>query len=292
MSDTVANLVVLTAMTVTGGLALARAKPVIAGTTLVAPWWWNVAALLTLATCAATDKFNSSPAPAWQAHLAYAAAAVTFCPWMAVLGAKRPQDVAWQFVVATLLVVLLLPSAEALLYRPQSPLELHAARAWFLWLLIALGLANALPTRDALRGVLIAAAQVVLLAPQLPLLESRAQSPLLALALFTLALSAWPRTLRRRSASPDWSALWREFRDAFGAMWALRVAERFNVAARMNDWPVNLRWSGFVSTEAPGATPALSPAMQTNLLGLLRRFVSRPWIDARADCTSFTSDLD
>lgn len=85
--------------------------------------------------------------------------------------------------------------------------------------------------------------------------------------------------------------LWFDFRDAFGTIWALRIAERVNANAARYDWGIVLRWGGFEpqSLEAEETkSPDLSQlpaetidALESSTRVLLRRFVSPEWIDAR-----------
>ena len=53
--------------------------------------------------------------PTFPKRRRFAAAVLSFAPTMALLGAKRPQNGAWQFVVITLWAILALPAFEVLL---------------------------------------------------------------------------------------------------------------------------------------------------------------------------------
>src|SRR5438132_5998673 len=103
---------------IVGLVALGLVRPRLRGTTLLAPWWWSLFSLA--AVMSVETMLGSSSAGGdvrWAPAARYAAAVTTFGPIMAVLGAKRPQDRAWQFIVLSLLVVLALPSGEALAFR-------------------------------------------------------------------------------------------------------------------------------------------------------------------------------
>jgi hypothetical protein len=142
----------------------------------------------------------------------------------------------------------------------------------------------------------------MLLWPQLPLVESSAARPPVWIAcglLLTAALTArraagrLPReSYARLDVSPirSWSVVWRDFRNWYGTVWAVRVMERINASAAMYDWPVGLDWDGFVwrdwradqdgSAAAPIAAQQQT-AIEQFLRNLLRRFVSSEWIEAR-----------
>jgi hypothetical protein len=229
--------------------------------------------------------------PAWAAHARYLAAVAAFCPLAAVLGARRPLERAWQFIVLSLLVVLGLPAVQALVLRPAMPLELHPAWRVFLALLLVVGLANYAATRYAPTCLLVAAGAALMLVDHLPLpaalhgLASRvpaAWRTAAALALAGLGLgllrAGWPPS---RPARQPLDRAWQDFRDAYGALWALRMAERFNAAARANHWPLRLGWSGLYAA-AGGPPPAPTPAMRNNLCGMLSKFVGSKWLSERA----------
>lgn len=276
------------------------------GTTIAAAGWWALLAVaaVTLAGWSAARATAEMPA-VWAGPAQFAAAVTTFCPAMAVLGAKRPQHRAWQFVVLTLWVVLALPAAEAWLLRSSGQVEVRDARGWFLVILAILSVVNYLPTRYACAALLAGAGQALLLAGELPAvrypLGTGGVAAALALWLLALLLVVAGMPPRARGARCE-QRCWLDFRDTFGALWALRVAERLNVAARRHRWGIEIHWRGVMpadrqrDTAAPQevagqADPADlaeddnrdEQAMRRSLRALLLRFVSPAWIAARCD---------
>ncbi len=284
--------------------AMLRRASALRGTTLLATWGWSLAALCAVAGCADYLASYVDTRPEWTGRLEYFAGCVTFCPLISLLGAKRPQDRAWQFIVVTLLVVLLLPAAESWLYRPRSVFELHPAWGWFLWILLAIELFNAAPPRMRRSGLLTVTAQLALLNPQLPLLANLGceSHVVFAMLLFSLAALLWSVDFPVPPImSLNWNTVWLDFRDSFGAIWAVRIAERFNASATVCQWNVRLGWHGFETADErktargdAGNAEAieLSEPMQTALLALLRRFVSAAWIYQRVDCEQFEPPLN
>jgi hypothetical protein len=276
---------------------------------------------LTLIILAAVEMvlpLAASPSPAEAEMLRYAAAVLIFTPTMALLGAKRPQNLAWQFVVITLWGVLALPAFELWLRGRGEELVVDVVRSWFLVVMIAVGAVNHLPTRFGLAAVQYAAAQAVLLWPQVPFAGSSAARPPIWLAIgliFTSALTARRGTgVATPNASvrgdgqplPSWSIIWREFRDWYGAVWGVRVMERVNASVAMHNWPISLGWKGFLWRDATpqaegrsqgaagdpsgdrGAGPIATglaieqqAVIEQSLRNLLRRFVSSQWIETR-----------
>ena len=101
---------------------------------------------------------------------------------------------------------------------------------------------------------------------------------LIALAMFM----AW--LPKRVSAVNRWDRLWLDFRNSYGMLWSLRVAQRVNDAAATSQWPVVLHWNGFSDTDGePLHEPDDSwrQGFEHCLRGLLRRFVSDAWIAER-----------
>jgi hypothetical protein len=92
---------------------------------------------------------------------------------------------------------------------------------------------------------------------------------------------------RRPTQAASWDRLWIDFRNTFGAVWGLRVMERFNVALRANDCALQLTWHGLEpeQSDPAGSSVSLRPEIETavarHLRPLLRRFVSDAWIASR-----------
>ncbi len=256
------------------------------GTTLAAPLLWAVVSLATLvASELLVLGLTDRNLPTWAGPLRFAATMSTFCPLMAVLGAKRPQDRGWQFIVLSLWLLLMVPSGQALLFQPGEPLALFPVWSWFLLILLLVGLANYLPTRFWVASLLVATGQVLLLSEHLPFgtFATDAVDRLIGVALFVLAIGtvAVGFPPRRRGRTPL-DQVWIDFRDWFGAVWGLRVAERMRASATLYHWPVVPTWHGFAPAEGK---ETLAPEVETELLrslrSLLRRFVSPEWIAER-----------
>jgi len=272
-----------------GVLVLLSRRRAISRTTLLAAWWWTLAALVLwslveIAAAVVSPVENK----AWLEPLRLAAVALSFCPVVALIGAKRPQHSAWNFVVLSLWGIVALPAAEASFLNRGQRLEMGDARGWFLWILILLTPINLVPTRYWPSALLVAAGQLVALSPYLPLIRRVlvSSAELLGLVLCVAALAiAWAFSRHERRAANAYDRLWLDFRDSFGLFWGLRVQERVNAAARQSGWDFELTWSGFRqrnnSVPPTAIDPTIAPTLRTTFKGLLRRFVSPHWIAAR-----------
>ncbi len=240
------------------------------GSTLMAAANWSLAALvaLGLASLAGSDGF----APNWR----YLASVLTLAPNMAVMGAKRPQDRAWQCIVVALLVTLAMPVGESLLYQNGTIVSLHAVRGAFVIALWLAGFGNYLPTRLVWSAVFAGVGQLMLLAPYLAPLGGDDYDRAWVGGVVCLALAPYLalRVLRGSLESQEnWHHAWLAFRDQVGVVWALRVQERFNATARDARWPVRITWLGMVDEQGQ-ATAELNPEAARCLTALLSRFVS------------------
>ncbi len=171
------------------------------GTTMIAPAAWAVGAVVGVAFVEVMVGLQTSAAADWGEPARFAAACLTFCPTVAILGAKRPQDGAWQLIVLALLVVLALPAAEA--WLRGTVIEVHVVRGSFLAILILVGFFNYLPTRFAAAAFAYAAAQTALLWPHLPILPTVNAEWLGLVGLGLFLLSAILLRARARTAAPD-----------------------------------------------------------------------------------------
>jgi hypothetical protein len=259
---------------------------------MAAPWAWSVAAVVGVTAVEVMSGLQSANDAGWFEPARLAAACLTFCPSVAILGAKRPQDRAWQLIVLALWVVLALPAVEA--WLRGTMIEVHTVRGVFLAILVFVGWFNYLPTRFAASATAYAAAQLALFWPYLPLLpivESRRLGlvglSLLLLSAILFGIRATATLTAKDGPLIELACVWRDFRDWFGAVWSLRVMERMNASSRMYDWPVVLAWDGFDwrSHDSKNGVHELTAnhreAIDLALRSLLRRFVSPAWIEAR-----------
>ncbi len=197
----------------------------------------------------------------------YLALCLTGCAGVAVLGARRPGVGAWNFVVAGLLAVMLLPLAESL--RAPDP-ALEPLRILFLAATVAVGILNYLPTRLAPPALLLGLAcalEILALAGSIEP-DPRFTGWLLALTPW-VAFAAW-QTRGRPAAEFD--RIWLDFRDRFGFLWGQRTREQFNRAAANAGWPVVLRWQG-LRLRPGSALP--EPEVQARIVEALRALLKR-----------------
>jgi hypothetical protein len=273
-------------------------------TTLRAMWCWAVLTLIALASVEMVLGFSAGFVDSQAELLRFATAVLVFTPTMAVLGAKRPQNAAWQFVVVTLWGVLALPAFELWMRGRGEELAIDLVRSWFFVVMIVIGAVNHFPTRFGLAAAQLALLQIALLWTHLPFGgSSEARPPVwiaLGLMLTTAITVRWaanrePRiaSVHRGLPSPSWSLVWREFRDWYGTVWGMRMMERINASAATNDWPVQLGWEGFDWRDPAGVQQGgpldnqlaaqQQAAIEQSLRNLLRRFVSAEWIDLRLE---------
>ncbi|HWB10905.1 MAG TPA: hypothetical protein VG826_16875 [Pirellulales bacterium] len=251
------------------------------GTTLSAPCAW-AAASLALVTCAVgASAISGDPARAnWAAHVDYLAGITTVSPFVALLGAKRPQDRAWQLIVAALVALLAFQDLRAWTTDGSLSPAPHAAWRWLTTGLSVMQLLNYLATRHAAAACLAFAGQVCLLGGNLLVVpvEFPQRMPCgLALVSTAVFVAAWCEREARRSGDHAHD-IWLEFRDRYGALWALRVAERVNAVAAHQNSRFRLQWSGFrqeqFDTEQVENGPSPdADAIRKTLQTLLARFL-------------------
>lgn len=298
-SDFYANPVVTgvaVAATLAASVILLRAYRTLAGSTLVIPWGWSlgtfgcIAATSFYAKFVLTHRSDNPYGPFSSIH--FLAACGTLCPLVALIGAKRPQHTAWNFVVLSLWGMLALPAAEVIFLQPGQKLEINSFRSWFLLALIAAEFFNFIGTRYAFSCAALVLAQLIWLGPWLPFglwfPAGRFDWELMGLLCASVAIiTAWAIALRPTRASNPYDELWFDFRDSFGLFWSLRLVERVNdtASAKQADWDFDLGWGGFRTKQEfltlGKLPPEVDAALRNCLSGLLRRFVSREWIEQR-----------
>jgi hypothetical protein len=177
----------------------------------------------------------------------YVALCLSSCAGVTVLGARRPGDGAWNFVVVGLLAVLLLPIAEG-----RGQLNLSGFWIGFLGITqLVIGFNYGL-TRFGpaalvfLSGCGCVAGTMIGAAGDEPHLDSFVGK----LGLGLIAVSPWLAfllLLSQKTPTTVFDQLWRDFRNRFGMIWALRVRDQFNRSAKNASWPAHLGWTGLNS---------------------------------------------
>lgn len=255
-------------------------------TTLRAPLLWSVVVWGLLGALLLAKARRTSYAD-------YLCGVAPVLPILSLLGAKRPQNGAWQFIVFTLLGVLLLPALRGWALGESSP-QVHTLYSWLIAAHLLLGVGNYVLTRHWVATCFYAVGAVTLAGSYLPIaLPTAGERKSFAVVYFFAAMVA-ALVVERRSmhAACGLQRLWRDFRNTYGAVWTLRLAERINSTAKLRGWPVELTWRGIrVEGASPSPTcddadlatlaPDVRHRIERELRSYLRRFVSHEWIVRR-----------
>jgi hypothetical protein len=220
-------------------------------------------------------------------HVRLLGAVIALMPGTAVLGARQPGHRAWNFIVLSLLGVFSLPILEQwVMRRPleSSRVGFDLPRFVFYAVVVAVSVGSYLPTRRRYAALLMALgvmSSAVAVGPwSITPIES---DVLVGLARCLVGVSAWTALWSRGvPATSDFDRTWLRFRERWGVLWAQRVRERWNDAARHYRWPARLEWPGLVP--APDTTQLPQAAMLDQLLVLLRRFGPPEWFSGDRAC--------
>ena len=240
---------------------------------LAVAFWANRATSLAHAlawACVAWLSWTSAVVLDDAPTLNYLALCLTGGAGVAVLGARRPHVFAWNFVVLSLVAVMMWPIVETQLLGASS---FDRLRVYFAAATLAVGIANYLPTRLApAAALLMLVCEVDLLWPaDLAWLEGDAIRSLRAAALASVPWLGWACWALVRKDRTEFDSTWLDFRDRWGFVWSQRAREQFNLAAQNAGWPVKLTWSG-LAARTGGAAPAED---RSNYLVALRAVLQR-----------------
>lgn len=257
-------------------------------TTFAAPCAWAALSLIALAVYAVWSAYGGGGSRLAAAHLEYLTTITVVAPFVALLGAKRPQHIAWQWIVASLIVLLAFQDLRSWSISGSKPLP-HTAWQWLLAAMLVMQLCNYLPTRYALAALMACAGQFCVLAGSFSLLPDVPTWFFGAGVVLLSGAVGWAAFLsrRRRPVADAWQAAWFDFRDLFGVLWAVRVCQRVNtVTAGQTSW--SLSWHGIVPARANSAAMSThesvvddAEALQRTLRSVLARFVSATWLGRR-----------
>ena len=271
------------------------------GSTAVPAAVWALAAWMMLALDVMLRGTGYLTSPGSVASMRLVVVSLSVCPAMSLLGAKRPQHGVWQFIVASLAFILVLPVGRSTIVLPGSMPSVHILASVFMVVLIFVGWMNFIATRRGISATLITYAQLVFLTPFLPGLMSMYPygdggismldcSAVIAAASGTLLPVLQACCIQRQHMKqPDQNGALRcvidppflAFRETFGAAWALRIAERFNQLAVSRQWPCKLSFRGLDDSQGDGNAPWCRDADRA-FMALMRRFVSPRWLRRHA----------
>ena len=260
--------IVLTVLIVAGLAPLSLALWANRRTSLLHTLVWTLAAWLSWGLAFLGDESERAGLPPAR----YCAVCLTGCACIAVLGARRPHVIAWNFVVVGLFTVMVLPLMETQ-FIGTYPIDV--LRILFMAGTIAVGSLNYLPTRlapAALLLMLIGAGEMTrLYAPAL--WPGFGAGIVFELLLSSIPWLAWICLARRAADRSDFDRLWLTFLDRWGLVWGQRVREQFNKAAQNAGWPVKLAWHGLTcgKDESPAADQEKFVEM---LQKILQRFLA------------------
>jgi hypothetical protein len=276
---------IVTALAAAAGCFLAR------GTTAVPAAAWAVVAAIALAGDAAARAAGWVTEPSAAAATRLVVAALAVCPAASLLGAKRPQHGVWQFIVATLAGVLMLPAVSAVLVRPGSMPDVHMFERGLLGVLVAVGWLNFAATSHGPAATAVAGGQLALIWPVLsggsdPAGVTGWLDPAGGIAVAGGAVLAVGQSLRRvishspsgRGAGAAIDPAFLGLRETLGAAWTLRIAERFNMVAAAKGWPCQLRFAGLDLAAGAAGGPWERDAVRC-CRSILRRFVTSAWLE-------------
>jgi hypothetical protein len=229
---------------------------------------WGAWLLAFLAACVGQDHTPVAP---------FVALCMTCCAIVAVLGARRPQVGAWNFVVLGLLAVAMMPLAESMVKGGSLQLRWHQSA--LVGAIIVVGMLNYLPTRIGPAAVMVAVGCgveiLILVSPDEVAPNWRQVAPVSRCLLGFAPWAAYLSLRRPMPATPAFDRTWLDFRDRFGLIWSQRLREQFNRSASNASWPVYLYWQGL--RRMPGTVQPSGPqqaAMTATLKALMKRFGS------------------
>lgn len=256
--------IVLALLIVADSFPIARAIWANRGTSLLHALGWAQAAWLSWGVAFLCDDGETAA----MQPARYCALCLTGCAGVAVLGARRPQVLAWNLVVLSLLAVMAWPLFETYVLGSRT---FDGLRIFFVAGTLAVGVLNYLPTRHAPAAFLLlvvgAGQTISLFAPKwlpggLPICD------------FLLAAAPWVAwsCVGRKGDVTEFDRRWLDFRDRWGLVWSQRVREQFNHAAEHAGWGVKLMWRGLRQEKE---TPALAPAEQEKIVATLKSVLQR-----------------
>ncbi|APW62653.1 hypothetical protein [Paludisphaera borealis] len=253
------------------------------GTALRGALVWG-AIVLGLGIAAQVVALTESPASGrpMSGRITYVMTTAVLAGLTSVLNARRPGDRVWALLMALLLVVFLIPWLEGSgrMRKADGLAVLRLDSPWtiFYGFLALAGTANYLSTHFRAAVVLGLGLIVEYLGLRSTEWPPAWRAYCWTAAAWLFGASFWTARLGcKRSSEPgrnEIDRIWVWFRDRWGTVWALRIAEQFNRSAAIGGWPYRLSWTGLVPVDPESDAPVVAgDRASATLRGLLRRFV-------------------
>ncbi len=212
-------------------------------------------------------------------HWLYLACLASLAAMISVFNARTPGGGAWALLMGLLVLVFLVPWLEgsglAKGRGGMDQLRLEMPWSLFFALIVIAGVTNYLPTSFGPAAAILGLAMILETAgllltgwPGARCAEMWSVVPALLSATCWMALF---RSRRRPVSSDGLTRLWLWFRDHWGAVWGLRILDRFNRAAETAQWPFRLTWQGPRGLDGL-TSPDIPEDAPKTLVQLLRRF--------------------
>lgn len=269
-----------------------RLRRATSGTTAESPRRW---CLLAIIACTVTAVLRiSCDDIRLGSGLQYFAAVMLLTPFVSVLGARQPGANAWPwFVVLPMTVVLQWPSlTELSAGNADSPIVVPTPTViGFLFVLTMgagnyFGTLNTTPMLAAAAGILFILSGVTEIVSNAPAWSFTAGCCCLAFS--GLLIPGHFFVLHPHDSTDEvrHAALWKDFRDIYGIVWAKRLMDRINLFAQRESWSVEMTLDGFqqrdigadeasVTPETPAEVPDRAVIV---LCWLMKRFVDHDFL--------------
>lgn len=267
---------------------LLELRKLISSFTVVSSVYWMIAANVVVGLSAVVTAGGIPCTPGFRSALQIFAATMLLTPAVAILGARNPGNVVWQFfVVSPLVFVLMWPATSELIgSRGREVIQISGPASMGITLVYLMGFGVTVGSALMPSALLTSAAMAFCVAPTTSLVSGESALPLVSPWLIFLSHQMTVRVIRRRlneigqtgSSNLRNDALWKLICDLYGPAWKRRIQDRVNQFSKSERWQVVLTDPGFRN---PDGHLVSDPEMEKPAFRfhwVLSRFVSENWL--------------
>jgi predicted outer membrane lipoprotein len=267
----------------------------LSGTTLTGPIKWGIAGTGLWAFAWILRLPYLSIADGILDQLWYLVTVLVLCPFIAVLGARKPGSKVWGWFIILPLCLVLEISAIRQWGSEWIPVPffLDTPTMAGFCIVMVMGLGNYFGTKHTFSVFILACILILLIAPyseSVPeFLPGKGSSRIWA----TFLLIALVVRMNQKAASEKQGianqspiqAIWFEFLDSFGIVWGKRLMDQMNQTGKEQRWTIHLELDGFVNNEDHKMVSTLGKPEQEKVIKAfhrhLKRFVEPDWLEQR-----------